>query len=101
MNTSLRFDSGYFAVIDAITDPLFISRKDELFFTAKNLPACYDEVRHLAVRASRIYRKTGRTIFRITHKGYRATVHCTPWQIFVDTSTEGVLGNYWFHTEEK
>jgi hypothetical protein len=45
MNTSLRFDSGYFAVIDAITDPLFISRKDELFFSAKNLPACYDEVR--------------------------------------------------------
>jgi hypothetical protein len=102
MNTSLRFDSGYFAVIDNTTDGLFISRKDERFFTAENLPTCYDEVRHLAVRASRIYRKTGRTIFRMTHKGFRAIVQCTPYEILVDTSVEGtMIGNFWFANKEK
>ena len=97
MNTSLRFDSGYTAVIDSTTDGLFVSRKEERFFTAENRPGCYDEVRHLAARALRVHRKTGQQTFRMTHKGFSAVIIWSPSEILVDTSIEEIyIGRFWF-----
>ena len=102
MNTSLRFDHGYCAWIDSTTDPLFIARKDESFFSEANLPACYKEIRTLAARALRTHRITGQEVFSISHRGFAAIVQCTPYEILVDTSvTDFYVGNFWFLINEK
>ncbi|CAB4150412.1 hypothetical protein UFOVP569_27 [uncultured Caudovirales phage] len=97
MNTSLRFDSGYCAWIDSTTDPLFIARKDESFFSTENLPACYKEIRTLAARSLRTHRITGQQIFSISHAGFAAIVSIEADGILVDTSvTDFYIGNFWF-----
>ena len=93
MNTSIRFQDAYTAHID-----INHNRYDDASYTNENRPSCYAEISHLAARALRMNRKTGRRLFSMTHKGYRASITVDPnVGIWVNTSVVGLYeANYWF-----